>query len=350
MVRSVFALTLICSFSTAYAAQTAKTTKGSKAAKPVSAAPTTTPAAKVATEPQSPSSPNSMSPTASAGYSTEFFCQAPENQSWLTPRIEYIDSQYKYKKSNAKIASNSLIFVTEYERSLAPTVSAGGALKYISKTAKNTDDTGANQKTETNGLKDLEFFLKGYSVLHDDQQVWYGMTLYISPGDSERKDTSANKTKMNGYSGGKKLEPYIGYSKKLSEWTIGGKVFTQLRLGDATIKVTDQNGSSEKINESGGETSALLLFAETPMGNGIGGAYLAYSSTKASDYEANGSTGTSQGGNLAALNLYGTTNLNESSILRGELIYAQIVSDVSTKGGLKSNSTMGLAISARFIF
>lgn len=280
---------------------------------------------------------------AHASTPSEYFHQAAEHQLELTPSFEYRNATMKYKTNDGKTDMNGMQFKLQYERGLNSMFSVGAFASYATLSSKSSGTTGIS-KSESKGLEDLNFFVKGYSDLQNGRSLWFGANLLLSLGDHEYKETSTEKSESNSFTGGHVLTPYFGYSVLVDTLTFGGKVSTELNLGDQTSKETDTTGTTTKVKESGGETHTLSLFLETPMAQGIYGASLAYTSTNTTTQSPGGEL---SGVNRGQLSLYGTHAANETTTLRGEVSYGTILGNVT---GLKSSQFLAAQIAGRFTF
>lgn len=281
--------------------------------------------------------------TAASSSQSEYFHQTAEKTLELTPSFEYRNATMKFKDNGGKLDINGMQFKLQYERGLNSMFAVGAFASYATMNSKASGTTGI-EKSESKGLEDLNFFVKGYSDLQNGHSLWFGANLLLSLGDHEYKEKSADKAEANSFTGGHILTPYVGYSVLVDTLTFGGKVSTEINLGDQTSKNTDVNGDTTKVKESGGETHTLSLFLETPMVQGIYGASLGYTSSNTTTQSPGGEL---SGVNRGQLTLYGTHAANETTTLRGEVSYGTILGDVT---GLKSSNFITAQIAGRFTF
>lgn len=281
---------------------------------------------------------------ASDSSTLEYFYQAPEGVQQLTPSLAYHDLTYKYK-NGGKITGSGFDLDLRYERGLTNMFSAGGIVSYKTMTLKGSTTGG---KIEGKGLGDIQLFLKGHTDLLESRYLWFGVTLTLSPGASEKKDKSSTTEEQNAFSGEHTLSPYVGYTVLVTEsLTFGAKVQTEVKIGDGTEKETDLTGTTTTAKTSGGEISMLSLFLESPIEKGNFGGFVQYSALNPTKSKENGSTSTYGGANYLGAGVYGTQDSSEGFTLRGDLAYKQIVSDMGT---LSSSAFVDATIAGRFTF
>lgn len=269
---------------------------------------------------------SSISAFASEGGSgSEFFWQAGAGQTVIVPELEYQDGSVDGKTGGSSDYNVTNISVAG-EWGYTADMSFGAELKMV----KEETDNGTT-KTEDSGLGNIEFYMKGSSALSTGA-LKYGATLSLSPGNYE-EDSSGDG---NGYTGGHELIPYIGYEHK-GAITCGAKVSYEIGLGDR--KVEDAAGNES--DESGEDTLALAVFAETAHAAGTWGASLTHAMTSDSEDESGTKTEMPDQTTLA---LYGDYGLSGETTLTGSLGYTMIGStDVIDDG-----SGMTLLLGARF--
>jgi len=252
---------------------------------------------------------------------SEYFWQAGAGQTFIVPELEYFDGSVDGKAGGSTDLKTTNISVAG-EWGYTADMSFGAELTMVK------EEVGT---VEASGLGNIEFFMKGSHALSTGA-LKYGAALSISPGNSEQ-DSSGD---FNGYTGGHELTPYIGYEHK-GDITCGAKVSYEIGLGDR--KVEDASGTES--DESGEDTLALSVFAETGHAAGTWGASLTHAMTSDSEDEAGTKTEMPDQTTLA---VYGDYGLSEGTALTGSLGYQMIGStDVIDDG-----SGIQLLVGARF--
>lgn len=286
-----------------------------------------------------------------AAMKSEFFYQTEADKNQVTPELMYSSQSLKFKSTSTnKWESTNTTLRVSYERGINEMLSAGARLPFT--TATLDKKTTASDKTETSGIGDLTFFLKGNYSIMDGQALWFGTDLVFSPGDHTSKRKSATKTEDNNYAGGHSLNPYVGWSMMAGSFVVGAKLSTELGIGDRTSKdTTTVGGTAVKNKRSGGHTTALTLFGEMPITNGNVGAKLVYAGMNTTTVKPpTGASSKVSGLTSLGLGVYGNYDVTPTIAVIGGLDYTKVTSGTAYSQTLDSGSGLALNVGGRFTF
>jgi hypothetical protein len=222
--------------------------------------------------------------------------------------------------------------------------SVDARLSYLKEKDEVSNPSGGGRDPEFKGLEDLELNFLGRIGLGAGS-FRFGTGLSISPGDSVVEDNSDS----NQYSGGHMLIPFVGYEMSLLSGTAGARLSHEIRLGEATQKIKDDDGTTEKDKITGFEATTFSLFYEnevTPMVT-VGGSLYANGYSRMESKDETGSKFKLSGVTETHLKIYVPVRLKSDLTLLPEVDVWQATAH---SGYLESYGGSSLSMAARFGF
>lgn len=278
-----------------------------------------------------------MTAHAATPVQSEYFYQTDVDRHQVTPELGYETSRIDPETGSSTDVTTSVLNV-KYEYGLLDMLSMGAQIGY----ANAVNDRGPTTVDER-GLTDLLLFARARQAFIEQQSLHYGATLNVSLGDRE-EDVDGNDFDVQ--SGGIGLAPYVGYQWLVGANTIGVNVSTEFDLVDRTVEESTA-GVPNDVERTGGNTSTLSGFWESPIPNGLLGIALYYNAVNTLEETDEGATATIDGENNVGAQVYVPYYFNEASTFIGSADYSVGVGD---QAEVDSSDAFLLNVAGRFTF